>query len=339
MNPKVSVIVPVYNVEKYLDRCVQSIRTQTLADIEIILVDDESPDNCPALCDEYARQDPRVRVVHKKNGGLGMACNSGLEVAVGEYVAFCDSDDWIEPDMYSHMYAEAQQNAADMVFCGIRQVDQYGNITPMAQASTLKRYDTRANVESVALDMIANTPGSKSERRLPMSAKIVLYKRTLIADNNLRFESERRLITEDLFFNLDCLMLARTVVEIPATYYNYFINTSSLSRVVRTDRFEKIKTVYRELLQRYMFSSLESGLRCMRLFIGYARVALCQIGVAEIPFGEKYRRIHAICCDSIWEEIHGRYPLESMPRFHRLFQWLVRSRLCLPIILVAKIRR
>ena len=84
---KVSVIVPVYNVEKYLDRCMQSLLNQTLKDIEIIMVDDGSPDNCPKMCDDYAKQDSRVKVIHKKNAGLGLARNSGLEVATGEYVA------------------------------------------------------------------------------------------------------------------------------------------------------------------------------------------------------------------------------------------------------------
>lgn len=85
---KVSIIVPVYNVEKYLDRCLTSLINQTLKDIEIILVDDESPDNCPAICDNYAQKDPRIKVIHKKNQGLGMACNSGMENATGEYIAF-----------------------------------------------------------------------------------------------------------------------------------------------------------------------------------------------------------------------------------------------------------
>ena len=99
MSPKVSIIVPIYNVERYLDRCIQSLANQTLHDIEIILVDDESPDNCPVMCDVYEARDSRIKVVHKKNGGLGMACNSGLEVAKGEYVAFCDSDDWLEQNL------------------------------------------------------------------------------------------------------------------------------------------------------------------------------------------------------------------------------------------------
>ena len=107
--PKISIIVPIYNVEKYLDECMLSLLNQTLEDIEIILVDDESPDNCPKMCDEYANKDKRVKVVHKKNGGLGLARNSGLDVATGEYVAFIDSDDFIDLDMMVHLYNVATE--------------------------------------------------------------------------------------------------------------------------------------------------------------------------------------------------------------------------------------
>ena len=100
MKPKVSIIVPVYNVEKYLVRCMESLLNQTLKEIEIILVDDGSPDNCPQMCDEYARRDSRVKVIHKSNAGLGYARNSGLDVAVGEYIAFVDSDDYVDTSMY-----------------------------------------------------------------------------------------------------------------------------------------------------------------------------------------------------------------------------------------------
>ena len=97
--PKVSIIVPIYNVERFLDRCMDSLLNQTLKDIEIIMVDDGSPDNCPQMCDEYAKNDSRVKVIHKKNAGLGMARNSGLEIATGEYVAFVDSDDYVDCHM------------------------------------------------------------------------------------------------------------------------------------------------------------------------------------------------------------------------------------------------
>lgn len=107
--PKVSIVVPVYNVEQYLDECVQSLLNQTLKDIEIILVDDESPDDCPQLCDKYAQADKRVKVVHKKNGGLGLARNSGLEVSTGEFVTFCDSDDYVALDTYEQCYEIAKR--------------------------------------------------------------------------------------------------------------------------------------------------------------------------------------------------------------------------------------
>ena len=116
--PIVSIIVPIYNVEKYIDRCMRSLLQQTLRDIEIIMVDDGSPDNCPAICDVYARKDVRVKVIHKKNGGLSDARNAGLDVATGEYVAFIDSDDYTSIDAYEILYNKAKETNADIVYAG-----------------------------------------------------------------------------------------------------------------------------------------------------------------------------------------------------------------------------
>ena len=96
---KISVIVPVYKTEQYLNRCVQSITDQTYKNLEIILVDDGSPDNCPEMCDQWAKKDERIKVIHKRNGGLSSARNAGLDSATGDYIMFADSDDWMEPDM------------------------------------------------------------------------------------------------------------------------------------------------------------------------------------------------------------------------------------------------
>ena len=112
--PKVSVIVPVYNTEKYLKRCLDSILNQTLSDIEIIIVDDGSKEACALLCDQFAKSDSRIKVVHKQNAGLGFARNTGLSEANGEYVGFVDSDDYIEPMMYETLYAAAKNNGADI---------------------------------------------------------------------------------------------------------------------------------------------------------------------------------------------------------------------------------
>ena len=191
MNPKVSIIVPIYNVERYLDRCIQSLANQTLHDIEIILVDDESPDNCPVMCDVYEARDSRIKVVHKKNGGLGMACNSGLEVAKGEYVAFCDSDDWVELNTYELMYNAAVRANADVVYTGIQTIDDAGVVKTMNSYDTFEVLTDKACIQSFAMDMISSSAEDPIESHIAMSAKIVLYRRSIIESNNLRFVSER----------------------------------------------------------------------------------------------------------------------------------------------------
>lgn len=117
--PLISVIVPVYKVEQYLQQCVDSICAQTYRNLEIILVDDGSPDRCGQLCDELAMTDSRIRVIHKRNGGLSSARNAGLEVMQGEYVGFVDSDDWIDPEMYERLYQDIQEHEAQIACCGI----------------------------------------------------------------------------------------------------------------------------------------------------------------------------------------------------------------------------
>ena len=115
--PKVSVVVPIYGVEKYLKQCVDSILEQTLEDIEVILVDDGSKDNCPEMIDEYAKNDKRVVAVHQKNGGYGKAVNNGISIAKGDYIGIVESDDWIEPDMYEKLYKRAVSTDSDITKC------------------------------------------------------------------------------------------------------------------------------------------------------------------------------------------------------------------------------
>ena len=119
--PKISIIVPVYNVEKYLEKCVRSILAQTFTDFELILVDDGSPDSSGAMCDQFAEQDQRVKVIHKENGGLSDARNAGIEIATGEYLGFVDSDDYIADDMYELLYTNIVKDA-DLSICGIYDV-------------------------------------------------------------------------------------------------------------------------------------------------------------------------------------------------------------------------
>lgn len=323
-SPLVSVVVPVYNVEKYLDRCVESVLNQTLRNIELVLVDDGSPDRCPEMCDYWANCDRRIKVVHKQNAGLGMACNSGIEAASGRYVAFVDSDDWIDPGMYAAMVEAAAEHDAQMVFTGLRRVDGNGKTSPMAQADALKIYDTEAAIRAFALGMIASRPEMVAERQTMMSAKVVLYKRNMLIDNNLSFFSERQIISEDLFFNLDCLLHSKTVVELPATFYNYLVNTQSLTLSYRSDRFTKVEALRGELLKRYEVLGPELKTRVDRMFTGYTRSILRQLhGYKCISRAEKRAEFRRIAASPLWKEISLTYPISSMPAPHRLMFRLI----------------
>jgi len=311
--PKVSVIIPVYNVERYLDRCVQSIRNQTLRDIEIILVDDESPDNCPELCDEYTCIDSRIKVIHKKNAGLGMACNSGIEVATGDYIAFCDSDDWVDLDCYETLYNTATEYNADAVYSGIKRIDENGVITPMSQACTFSVFNG-SELTDFAFDMIASSPDSPIERERQMSAKIVLYSREVILHSNIRFHSERNYISEDLLFNLDFIRMSNVIAELPKTFYYYYTNTSSLSNTLRTDRFEKYKFLRAYLLDRYDYQELNNEFtqRVDKMFIGYVRNAMEHIANANVSGTQKNKLLSEICADPIWGQLVKQFPIRKL---------------------------
>lgn len=330
----ISVVVPAYNVEKYLDRCMQSLVNQTLRDIEIVLVDDKSSDKTPEMCDSWAKKDSRIKVIHNLvNEGLGMACNSGLEVAAGKYVAFCDSDDWVDADMYKIMYETAEKENAQMVLTGLKRVDEVGHVSPMNHIMEKRIYKGRSHVESLMLDLIASEPSDPIERHIQMSAKVVLYSREHLAKNNIRFESERKIISEDLFFNLDNLTRAECVIVLPEIFYNYYCNNQSLTSKVRTDRFEKNLEMRTALLNRYLFREMpeEFVTRVNRMFIGYSRTDIRQIcRTKSLQATEKKQWLKDVCRHPIWTELNSSYPVQKMPILHRLFfKCIYRSNLCM----------
>ena len=134
----ISIIVPIYKVEPYLDRCVRSIVEQTYENLEIILVDDGSPDNCPAICDAWAAKDSRIRVIHKKNGGLSDARNAGLAVAAGKYVSFIDSDDYIAPEFIARLYEAVVKTGAQVAECATDYVDENGTVLRLRNAADVE---------------------------------------------------------------------------------------------------------------------------------------------------------------------------------------------------------
>ena len=338
---KVSIIVPVYNVEKYLDRCLTSLINQTLKDIEIILVDDESPDNCPAICDNYAQKDPRIKVIHKKNQGLGMACNSGMENATGEYIAFCDSDDYVDNCMYENMYYIAVKHEADAVYSGIKTVNQNGIVKPMNEYTNLEVTKKQFDIHQYIMDIIASEPSSPLERRYPMSAKVVLYRKEVINNYNLRFVSERIFISEDLIWNIDFLHHSKCIVKVPQTFYYYYNNTDSLSKQIRTNRFPYFKTIREELFKKGKIYKLPTEYkdRVNRMFIGYCRFYIGQICNSTLPHQVKKNLVSEICEDSIWKEVWHESPIHQMSKGHRLMAFLMQHNYYMAMMLIYTLKK
>lgn len=193
---KVSVIVPVYNSEKYLHECVLSLQKQTLSEIEIWLIDDGSTDASGRICDELAADDARIHVIHKQNEGAGLARNAGLAAAHGEYVAFVDSDDTVAFDMLEILYTEAKASGADMTMTGIRHVGGIvfeGEDVEKFGFEKREIFDTPKDLERLVLGMVGARPKEPEDTRYSCSVCKNLYRRAVIEENGIRFVSEERI--------------------------------------------------------------------------------------------------------------------------------------------------
>ena len=192
----VSIIVPVYKVEKYLERCVESLRSQTLRDIEIILVNDGSPDRCPELCEELARQDSRIRVVHKKNGGLSSARNAGLRVASGAYVGFVDSDDTVDLDMFEKLHKAIVREKVDFVMSDYVRVPEEGE----SYLKTLDIRPGRYNKDDLRREIFPQLiMGENVDYGPLLSVWHCLYRTDFLRSNGFYFDEEVRWSEDNIF--------------------------------------------------------------------------------------------------------------------------------------------
>ena len=336
---KISIIIPVYNVEKYLDKCVQSAINQTLQDIEIILVDDESPDGCPLLCDEYAKQDSRIKVVHKKNGGLGFARNSGLEVATGEYVTFLDSDDFVDLYTYEHLYNIAKAENLDAIYYKFKRFVNEDEVEQAVPCNEIRKYEN-ANVKELMLDIISSEPSAKVDHKIHCSSCTAMYRLEIIKKNNVRFHSERELISEDLIFNLDFLKHANKVAFNNGAHYHYRVNPASLTSTIRTDRIEKNFILYEYINIHLHFWELEKSKgqeRNARLFIGNSRTAIKHI--IKSNFKNKQQWLIDNLSLPIWNELYSSYNWKGLPIYPKLFFYLCCKLHIHSLFLLTKIKK
>lgn len=272
--PEISVIVPVYNVEKYLHRCVDSILAQTFTDFELILVDDGSPDRCGAICDEYAAKDHRVRVIHKENGGVSRARNAALDVAQGTYIAFCDSDDYWHIDYLKTAIEAMEATSADMVVMNYAALSEAGKLVRKTQHSTgiidYARMDAKYNY---LVDCLLNCiHGWEIWTRL--------FKNSIIQNNHIRFCTESGNYGEDMGFVLEYMLCSQSVSSIPESYYCYTLRAGSMMDTSRkTVKLDQMNEVSHYVYQRYkpIFENTEYRTRFPILHFLILRIELNKI--------------------------------------------------------------
>lgn len=318
-NPKISIIIPCYGVEKYLDRCMETIINQTLCDIEIILVDDGSPDNVPAMCDEWAKKDARVKVFHKENAGLGYARNTGLDVAIGEYVAFIDSDDYIDTGMYDKLYTIATCENADAIFCGTRREVSSGYFVNQQECSEPEIFESE-KIVYFYLNMVASAPYTRKERLYGMSVWRAIYKREYIKKYGIRFLSEREYVSEDLPFQIDFLQQCKKVVLLPDILHTYCLNQTSLTHTFHKEKFDRFVKLY-FYLKKQTKEVDPKFYHANRFVIGYTRSYLYGLIKSSLHRKEKMTILNRLCNSKVWKEV--TYCYKFLPIHSAICHYLV----------------
>ena len=336
--PLLSVIVPVYNTSKFLPRCMDSLQKQTYSNIEIIFIDDGSADESPLICDAYASQMANGRVIHKENAGLGMARNSALDIAMGDYVAFLDSDDYIDADMYRALMDAAERTEAQAAFCDFCFLS--GDGKKRSGESNIAQGCHEARTFMVG--MLGACPDAKRDFDFEMSVCKGIYAADIINANSLRFLSERDVLSEDLFFNITFLQKAERAAYVKLNGYYYCENTDSLTHRYIPDRLRREKHMYASVLRLVNETAdKELILRWNRLFLGRVRTMIQQElrYRQDIGFLQRFKAIREIVNDELVREVIGKYPIHKNPIKLRIFHTFLKHKCCIGVCVLIMLNR
>ena len=311
----VSVIVPVYKVEEYLDQAVESLVNQTYKNIEIILINDGSPDNCGAMCDAWAKKDSRVRVIHRENSGVAATRNVGLEASRGEYLIFVDSDDYVEPTYVEELYCAVIHNQADMAICGVTYLNRDGGCTKLEVAT-----------QDVVLDCVSAMLLLERGGRVQEVYTVVwnkIYRKSIW--NTLRFPVGK--VYEDAFVMPEVFHSCKKVVLVEACLYVYRKREGSIT----AQQKEKYAPVYLEMMEwreqfyekvgmkellmlhyihmygTYEYFQMQTKATCRNVQKKIRKCYLTKHYTTKVPFGRKMKNLVAVV---------------SLPLYHRLVDML-----------------
>ncbi|MBU3180711.1 glycosyltransferase family 2 protein [Clostridium psychrophilum] len=319
---KISIIIPIYNTEKYLNRCLDSVINQTLKDIEIILIDDGSTDNSLKICKEYNSNDKRIKLIHKKNEGVSKARNIGLSYATGEYISFIDADDWVEPNMLEELYNLIIPNNTEFCMCNYIKENNGGSIYMNSNIS--KKVLNGNNIKNFLLIPLIEREDNEKEHTLagfrgPCGK---LFKREVIEKHNIKFENEL-IIGEDFLFNLEFLIHVNKAIVNEKFYYHYFTNSNSLCTKYKKDCWNSfyrniILYIKRFLIENNIYSQTKD--RVDKLIIKYFFMSIINEKRKDNPKKtvEKINAIKQICEDKIIIDCLNDFNLNLYKRRNKL---------------------
>ena len=331
MEALISVIVPVYKVEKYLDQCINSIVNQTYRNLEIILVDDGSPDGCPQMCEAWAKKDSRIRVIHKENQGIGMARNTGIDHATGAYICFFDSDDYISLETIAKAYAAAMEHHSDIVIFGMQRVNDHGVLMPEGALETPCKYFHGKDVlERFLPDLIDNSHRNVQLKNFPMSAWSCLFSMELIRELNWRFVSERDIISEDCYSLIWLYKYVNGVAVVPEKLYFYRDNPASITKAFRLDRPEKNQKFYLQCIE--MAAEQGMGREVLNsiaaLYLGFTIAAVKHLVLTKLEYKQKIRILHEILDNAVLHSALERIRDRNYGLMKNLLFWVMKQKLC-----------
>lgn len=321
--PKLSIVVPMYNVEKYVGRCLDSLLSQTFEDIEIIAVDDGSPDSCGAIAEEYAKKDPRIKVFHCENGGLGPARNTGIAHAAGEYIGFVDSDDWVDERMFDNLYRVAAEQDADIVRGGC-EIWTNGKVAaskphPLA-GRTLQGYD---EIEPCRLLLYGRLPDDPEPKPWPVEVWTSIYRRELVQGSGVLF---REVLSEDTFFNINVCKLAKRIAYTNECGYRYRKDRqSSITNSFNPGTIDRYIGFARQLFAEAEHENCaqEARLRCARKVIDLARTLAFQVVKSDFSTTQKCRVLEEFTSSEEFASHCRDYPTHGLPSYQAIIHRLL----------------
>ena len=283
--PKVSIVMPTYNVEKYFRQCIESVINQTLTDIEIIPVDDGSPDNCGAIMDEYATKDSRIKPIHQENGGYGKAVNAGIEAATGEYIGIVETDDWCDPEMFEKLYTQAKKLDADVCKCDFR---YYFGADNFKDCQAIRDIANEGDVFTLK--------ENPNIMKYHVSIWSAIYKKEYLDKHNIRVEESRSASYQDMPFASLVYAKGAKITLVHDHLINYRAEEGMDSSTIRTDGRLKMMPIMCGIAKQYFIDN-----DCWEDVkeVAYKHFYNCSFGM-WIQTDEEYKKAH-------FDELHKLY--------------------------------